>query len=94
MKYISITVSILLHNRNKFKKDKAMFRIFSDSLNTWCHVYRLYMHSQIQHVNKNTSMPINRNLLPCTYLLRMENMSCGRGSTNFSFLHCISLEQM
>lgn len=58
MKYISITVSVIRHNRNEFKNIKQMLQIFNDTLNTWCHVYLLYMHSNIQYVNKNTGMPI------------------------------------
>lgn len=40
----------------KAKKNERS--VTNDSWNTWCHVYALYMHSNIQYVNLNTSMPI------------------------------------
>lgn len=64
MKYISITVSIILHNR---KKDCKYKQCYNDSWNTWCHVYALYMHSNIQYVNLNTSMPI-KEFTPMMYI--------------------------
>lgn len=54
-------------------------------------MYPLYMYSNIQYVNKNTSMPIKRTPHPhCRYSARMKkNISHGREDSDFSSISSV-----